>query len=128
MLEISHILWGRYNIGDEKMVTIWLTAVPIIALTIVVIGVYATRKRIQEKRSGFPLKDERSTKIQGKASSIAMQVGSWYMILLNFYNIFRIEFQGLRELSSMPVLNSTLIIMNVLYLILMSYYNRRDDF
>jgi uncharacterized membrane protein len=108
--------------------SIWSTAIPLIAIMIVALAAFRSYKWMKEKKSGFPLKDERSLYIQGKSATTAIQVGSWYMILLNFYNMYRIEFQGLRELSSLPVINSTLIIMNLLYMILISYYNRQDTF
>ena len=117
------------NIGEDmKMAeTIWLTAIPIIATLIMAVGAYALWRTIKERRSGFALKDERTTRIQGKAANVAFFLGSWYLILLNFYNLYRIEFQGLRELSSMPVINSAVILMGVAYLSLYAYYNRRED-
>ena len=107
--------------------TIWLTAIPLIAVLIVAIGAYTLWRTVKERRSGFALQDERTAKTQGRAANAAFFLGTWYLILLNFYNLYRIEFQGLEELGSMPVINSAVIIMGVAYIALYTYFNRRED-
>jgi len=107
--------------------TIWLTAIPLIAVLIVAIGAYSLWRVAKERRSGFALKDERTAKIAGRAANVAFILGSWYLILLNFYNMYRIEFQGLEELGSMPVINSAVIIMGVTYIAVYAYFNRKED-
>jgi uncharacterized membrane protein len=107
--------------------TIWMTAIPLIAALIVAIGAYSLWRTIKERRSGFTLQDERTAKIQGRAATVAFNLGSWYLILLNFYNLYRIEFQGLEELGSMPVINSAVILMGVTYIALSTYLSRKED-
>ena len=107
--------------------TIWTTAIPLIAVLIVAIGAYSLWRTIKERKSGFALKDERTAKINGRAATVAFNLGSWYLILLNFYNLYRIEFQGLEELGSMPVINSAVILMGVTYIALYTYLSRRED-
>jgi len=41
--------------------------------------------------------------------------------------MYRIEFQGLEELGSMPVINSAVIIMGVTYIAVYAYFNRKED-
>jgi uncharacterized membrane protein len=105
----------------------WSVAIPLIGVIIVLTAAWRMRRAIQERKSGFPLKDERTVKIQGQAASYAIQVGSWYMILLLFYNMYIIEVLGWSELSSLPVLNSTIIIMNVTYLALQRYFAGKEE-
>jgi len=107
--------------------TIWTTAIPLIAALIVAIGAYTLWRTIKERRSGFPLKDERTSRIQGRAAIVAFNLGAWYLILLNFYNMYRIEIQGLDELGSMPVINSAVILMGVTYIALSTYFSRKED-
>jgi uncharacterized membrane protein len=115
------------NMGEMEMAeTIWLTTIPIIAVLIVAIGAYAVWRNVKERRSGFPLQDERTIRIQGKAANVAFFLGTWYLILLNFYNMYRIEFQGLEELGSMPVIDSAVILMGVGYIALYAYFNRKE--
>jgi len=106
--------------------TIWLTTIPIIAVLIVAIGAYSLWRIVKEKRSGFPLQDERTARLQGKAAMAAFYLGTWYLILLNFYNLYRIEFLGLEELESMPVINSAVLLMGVGYIVLYAYFNRKE--
>jgi len=94
---------------------------------IVAIGAYSLWRVVKERRSGFALQDERTTKIQGRAANVAFFLGTWYLILLNFYNLYRIEFQGLEELGSMPVINSAVLIMGVTYIVVYAYFNRMED-
>jgi uncharacterized membrane protein len=107
--------------------TIWSIGIPLVAILIVALGTYAVWRTIKERKSGFPLKDERTLMIQGRAAMVAFNLGTWYLLLLNFYNMYRIEFQGLTELGSMPVINSAVIIMGVSYIILFTYFNRKDN-
>jgi hypothetical protein len=107
--------------------TIWLTTIPIIALTIVALAVYRSWKINKEKKSGFPLEDERTAKIQGKAYKTGWFIGAFYLLALNFYNIISIEFLGGKPLESMPVINSAVIIMGVSVIILITYYQRKEN-
>lgn len=106
---------------------IWITTIPIIALTIVALAVYSVWKINKEKKSGFPLKDERTAKIQGKAYKAGWFIGAFYLLALNFYNLISIEFLGGEPLESMPVINSAVIIMGMSVLLLITYYQRKED-
>ena len=113
---------------EERMVeSTWIIGLPLIALLIVAIGIYTVWRTVKERRSGFALQDERTARIQGWAANAAFFLGSWYLILLNFYNLYRIEFQGLEELGSMPVINSAVILMGVTYIAVYAYFNRKED-
>ena len=107
--------------------TIYPQMTPVIVTLIVTIGIYALWKLIKEKRSGFTLADERTAKIQGKAATVSFTIGAWYLILLNFYNMYRIIYQGLDELSSMLVINSAVILMGITHMVLIAYFNRKED-
>jgi uncharacterized membrane protein len=105
----------------------WSVTIPLVAVIIVLTAAWRIRRTALERKAGFPLKDERTVKIQGRAASYAIQVGSWYMILLLFYNMYIIEVLGWSELGSLPVLNSTIIIMNVTYLALQRYFAGKEE-
>ncbi|MFB0558039.1 MAG: hypothetical protein ACETVY_02870 [Candidatus Bathyarchaeia archaeon] len=105
----------------------WLILVPSIAVVIALLAVWRVWRSIRERREGFPAKDERTLRIQGRAASYAIMVGSYFMILLLFYNIITIELLGWSELGSLAALNSTLIVMNLTYLGLQRYYGGKDD-
>lgn len=98
-----------------------------IGVTIALLAAWRIRVSIRERKEGFPTKDERTMRIQGRAASYAIMVGSYFMILLLFYNMFSIEVLGWPELGSLPALNSTIIVMNLTYLGLQRYYGGKED-
>jgi hypothetical protein len=106
---------------------IWTLGIPLIGLTIAALAIYTIWMITKSKKSGFPLKDERTAKISGKAFQAGFLIGAYYLIALNFYNIISIEFLGGGPLESMPVINSALIIMGITVIILMTYLQRKED-
>ena len=106
---------------------VWQYSIPAIALLIVAVAMYMTWRIIQAKKSGYPLVDERTRRIQGKAALATMMLTFYYLIALNFYNIISTEWLGGVELESMPAINSALIIGGVANLILNYYYSRKED-
>ena len=81
----------------------------------------------QVRKSGFPLEDERTAKIQGKVYKRVFYIGVFYLLALNYYNIINIMVLGGTQLESMPVINSAVIIMGVSVLVLLAYYGRKGD-
>lgn len=106
---------------------IWSILLVAIGVTIALLAAWRIRVSIRERREGFPTKDERTMRIQGRAASYAIMVGSYFMILLLFYNMFIIEILGWQELGSLPALNSSIILMNLTYLGLQRYYAGKED-
>jgi len=105
----------------------WVLAIPVVGLTIVAVAIFTIWRIVKAKKSGFPLADERTAKISGKAFQAGFMIGAYYLIALNFYNIISIEFLGGGPLESMPVINSTLIIMGLTVIGLMTYLARKED-
>jgi hypothetical protein len=105
----------------------WALAIPVIGLIIVAVAIFTLWRIIKSKKSGFPLADERTAKISGKAYQAGFLIGAYYLIALNFYNIISIEFLGGEPLESMPVINSALIIMGVTVIVIMAYLGRKED-
>ena len=106
---------------------IWAIGVPVIGLTIISVAIYTIWIITKSKKSGFPLEDERTTKISGKAYQAGFLIGAYYLITLNFYNIINIEFLGGKQLESLLVINSALIIMGITVIVLKKYLERKED-
>jgi hypothetical protein len=106
---------------------IWAIGVPVIGLTIVSVAIYTFWIITKSKKSGFPLEDERTTKISGKAYQAGFLIGACYLIALNFYNIINIEFLGGKQLESLLVINSALIIMGITVIVLKKYLEQKED-
>jgi uncharacterized membrane protein len=107
---------------------VWIIGIPIVGLAIVAIAAYMLWRITRSRRTGELLKDERTEKITGRAFRVGFTVGSLYLIALNFYNIINIQLLGGGQLESMPVINSTLIVMSVAVLVAGAIFNRREDF
>ena len=105
----------------------WGLAIPVIGIVIVALAIYTIWRITKSKKSGFPLADERTAKISGKAFQAGFMIGAYYLIALNFYNIINIEFLHGEPLESMPVINSALIIMGVTVIVIMAYLQRKGD-
>jgi hypothetical protein len=110
-----------------KVLEIWSISIPIIGLMIVALAVYRAWTINKIKKSGFPIEDERTAKIQGKVYKTAFYIGVFYLIALNFYNIINIELLGGIQPESMFVINSAVIIMGVSVIVLNTYFERKDD-
>ena len=106
---------------------IWALSIPVIGLAIIAVAIYTIWMMTKSKKGGFPLTDERTAKISGKAYQAGFLIGVYYLVALNFYNIISIEFLGGGPLESMPVINSALIIMGVTVIVLKTYLERRED-
>jgi uncharacterized membrane protein len=109
------------------MSSLWTFMIPLIAVLIALIAVWRIWSTAKERKEGFPLKDERTQRIQGKAASHAIMVGSYFMILINFYTIIGTEFTGWPQVDGMMALNASIIVLNVAYLALQRYYSGRED-
>jgi len=105
----------------------WLGSIPIIGIMIVALAITYIWAINKEKKSGFPLQDERTAKIQGKVYKTVFYIGVGYLLALNFYNIINIEFFGGTELESMLAINSAVMIMSVSAGVLLAYYGRKGD-
>jgi uncharacterized membrane protein len=105
----------------------WALTIPVIGLAIIAVAIYTLWMITKSKKSGFPLADERTSKISGKAYQAGFLIGAYYLAALNFYNIISIEFLGGEPLESMPVINSALIIMGVTVIALKTYLERKED-
>jgi uncharacterized membrane protein len=99
-----------------------------ILATIIIIGVYAIWKIQKELRSGFPLKDERTQRVSGKAAFYAMHIGLYFMIALMLTNILSREFRGIYLLDGWYALIFSIIVQSSMYLGFRIYFDRKEDF
>jgi len=99
-----------------------------ILATIVIIGVYAIWKILKELRSGFPLKDERTQRVSGKAAYYAFHLGSYFMIALMLLNILSREFRGAYLLDGWYALIFSIIVQSLMYIGFRLYFERKEDF
>ena len=99
-----------------------------ILATIVILGVFAIWRMLKELRSGFPLKDERTQRVGGKAAYYAFHLGSYFMIALMLLNILSREFRGVYLLDGWYALIFSIIVQSLMYIGFRTYFEKKEDF
>jgi uncharacterized membrane protein len=99
-----------------------------ILVTVVLLGVFVIWKILKERRSGFPLKDERTQKIAGTAAYYALYVGSYFMLVLMGVNLLNQEFTGTPLLETGYALVISVLVQSLTFGGIQAYLNRKGDF
>ena len=99
-----------------------------IAAIIVLLGILLVWKIHKDRKSGFPMRDERTSKITGRAATYALYIGSYFIIAFLFILILGKEFYGLPEIDAGYPLIASLLVFNLTFLGLRWYFNRKSDF
>jgi len=99
-----------------------------ILATIVLLGVLVVWKTLREMRSGFPLKDERTRIVTGRAATYAFYFGSYFMIALMLMNILSREFRGAPLLDAGYALVISVLVQSLSFIGLRLYFSRKGDF
>jgi hypothetical protein len=103
-----------------------ITSIGILAL-IVLIGVLALWKRLKDKKSGFPLADERTQKLNGKAAYYAMFMCQYFILAYLLVNIVGREFFGMPEIVAGYPMIAALMVSAVSFLVLRWYLGRKGE-
>ena len=98
-------------------------AVILIVLSVVLWG---TRKKLQDKKAGFSIRDERTKYLEGRAAYYTVHVGLYFMLGLMWYT-FLAEGFNLPELNVTPALLSSLLVMALLMIGLRWHFLRKGD-
>ena len=107
----------------------WSGASGVILATIVIIGIFAFWRIFKEMRSGFPLKDERTQRVSGKAAFYAFHLGSYFMLALMLGNILSREIRGVYLLEDgWYALIFSIIVQSLMYIGFRIYFERKEDF
>lgn len=97
------------------------------AVLVVLVGVLVLWKIHKEKKSGYPIKDERTIKISGKAATGTYYISLAFMISLALFMIFGTEFLALPELDAGWAIIAIMLVMGISNALLQWYYNRKGD-
>jgi len=107
--------------------TLWPVISVSIALVLVVIGVLFIWTIRRETRSGYPLQDERTSMINGKAALRAYYIGYFFMVAELLWIIFGREFLGLPEPHTGYMLLAAMMVLSGSFGILRWYYGKKGD-
>jgi uncharacterized membrane protein len=103
-----------------------ITSTGILAL-IVLVGALAIWKRLKDKKSGFPLADERTQKLNGKAAYYAMFMCQYFIIAYLLVNIVGTEFFGMPEIEAGYPMIAALLVSALSFLVLRWYLGRKGE-
>ncbi len=105
----------------------WLLGSIGILAVIILVGIAALWKTLKEKKSGFPIADERTQKINGKAAYYALFMGQYFIIANLMVLLVGREFLGMPEIDAGYPLVASLLVSSLSYLALRWHLGRKGD-
>jgi hypothetical protein len=105
----------------------WLIGSMGILALIILIGIAVLWKTLKEKKSGFPMADERTQKINGKAAYYAMFMGQYFIIAILIVMLVGREFLGMPEIEAGYPLIASLLVSSLSYLALRWHFGRKGE-
>jgi hypothetical protein len=108
----------------------WVASTGLIAAVIVLIAILLVWRTLKERRSGFPAGDERTRMITGRAATMALNAGWYFIIAILLGTIIAREFLGVPSFSEdfySYSLIAVLLIQSLSFGLLRSYFGRRGD-
>jgi len=109
---------------------IWpIISIAILAL-IILIGVlllWKTRVMLKERKSGFPLKDERTQKLNWKAAYYAMFICQYFILAYMWVTFVGHVFFGMPEIEAGYPMIATLLVSALSFLALRAYFGRKGE-
>ena len=105
----------------------WLIESMGILALIILIGIAALWKTLKEKKSGFPIADERTQKINGKAAYYALFMGQYFIIAIVLVMLVGREFLGMPEIEAGYPLIASVLVSSLSYLALRWHFGRKGE-
>ena len=105
----------------------WLIPSGGILALIILIGILVIWKTLKEKKSGFPLGDERTKKLTWKAGYYAMFMGQYFILAYLWVNIIGREFFGMPEIEAGYPMIAALLASSVSFLVLRWHFGRKGE-
>ena len=106
----------------------WQVATIGLLSTGVLLGVFAIWKILNDRRTGFPTKDERTQKITGTAATYTFYIGTYFMVALMVANLLNLELLGVPILDTGYAIVTSILVNSLTFLGLQMYFNRKGDF
>jgi uncharacterized Tic20 family protein len=130
MLYTSNIKLDKSNkkggINNMTDFTWPIVSTAILAVTILV-GVLVLWKNLRDKKSGFPIVDERTKKLNWKAAYYSMFLVQYFIVAYLIVKIIGGEFLGVPEFESGYPLLEALFVSGLSFLVLRWLFGRRGE-
>ena len=105
----------------------WPIILIVNAVLVLLVGVFVLWKIHRDKKSGYPVNDERTIKIIGKAAIGTYYISLAFMISLLLFIIFGKEFLALPELDAGWAIIAIMLVSGISNGFLSWYYSRKGD-
>jgi uncharacterized membrane protein len=105
----------------------WPIILIVNAVLVLLVGGFVLWKIHRDKKSGYPVNDERTTKISGKAAIGTYYISLAFMISLSLFIIFGKEFLDLPDLEAGWAIIAIMLVNGLSYGLLGWYYSRKGD-
>ena len=105
----------------------WLIPSGGILALIILIGLLVIWKTLKEKRSGFPLGDERTKKLTWKAGYYAMFMGQYFILAYLWVSLIGREFFGMPEIEAGYPMIAALLASALSFLVLRWHFGRKGE-
>lgn len=107
---------------------VWPVILVLNAVLIILVAIFVIWKLQRDKKAGYPTKDERTSKIQGKAAIGAYYITLSFMVSLMIWNIFGNEFLSLPELETGWTVIAIMLVNGISFGLLSWYYAKKGEF
>ena len=106
---------------------VWPIILILNAVLVLLVGVFVLWKLSKDKKSGYPIKDERTIKITGKAAIGTYYISLAFMVSLALFIIFGTEFLALPELDAGWAIIAIMLVSGISNALLSWYYSRKGE-
>ena len=108
---------------------VWPTILVLNAVIIILVAIFVIWRVQKDKKAGYPMQDERTSKIQGKAALGTYYIGLAFMVSIMLWNIFGNEFiTFLPELDTGYTVIAIMLVMGFSFGLLSWYYAKKGGF
>lgn len=122
---LRKMMMHKEGIGMDN--ALWSGAQFLILATVVILGIVFIWVTRREVRSGFPLNDERTSRINGKAALKAYYVGYFFMAAELLWQIIGNEFLHLPQPDGGYLLLAAMLVLGLSFAAFKWYYGREGD-
>ena len=106
----------------------WPIILVLNAVIIILVAIFVIWKVQKEKKAGFPMKDELTLKIQGKAALGTYYINLAFLVSMIMWNIFGNEFLSLPELETGWAVIALMLVSGISFGLLSWYYAKKGEF
>lgn len=97
------------------------------AVVIILFAIFVIWKLQKDKRAGYPMKDERTSKIQGKAALGTYYINLAFMVSILVWSIVGNEFLSLPELEAGWTVIAIMLVSGISFGLLSWYYAKKGE-